>query len=435
MTVTVETLEKLERRITLTLPAQEIDHEVESRLKKLSRTVKADGFRPGKVPMSVVAQRYGYSVQYEVMNDKVGQAFASAANEAKLRVAGAPRITQKDGAPEGQIAFDATFEIYPEVAIGDLSGIEVERVSTEVTEGAIDKTIDILRRQRRTFAQRPAAEGAAETDRVTIDFEGKIEGEAFAGGTAEGFQFIIGEGQMLEQFDKAVRGMKTGESKTFPLQFPADYHGKDVAGKEADFLVTMRKIEAQHLPQVDDAFAKSLGIASPSVEALREDVKKNLDREVKFRVMARNKNAVMDALVKAAELDLPKSLVQNELERVVEAARADLKQRGVKDAENAPIPPELFQPQAERRVRLGLVVAELVRANNLQAKPDQLQKHIEETAQSYEKPSEVVRWYLSDRQRMQEVEAVVIEANVTDFVLGKAKVVDKVLPFDEVMAA
>jgi len=435
MTVTVETLEKLERRITLTLPAQEIDHEVESRLKKLSRTVKADGFRPGKVPMSVVAQRYGYSVQYEVMNDKVGQAFASAANEAKLRVAGAPRITQKDGAPEGQIAFDATFEIYPEVTIGDLSGIEVERVSTEVTEGAIDKTIDILRRQRRTFAQRPAAEGAAETDRVTIDFEGKIDGEAFAGGSAEGFQFIIGEGQMLEQFDKAVRGMKTGESKTFPLQFPADYHGKDVAGKEADFLVTMRKIEAQHLPQVDDAFAKSLGIASPSVEALREDVKKNLEREVKFRVMARNKNAVMDALVKAAELDLPKSLVQNELERVVEAARADLKQRGVKDAENAPIPPELFQPQAERRVRLGLVVAELVRANNLQAKPDQLQKHIEEMAQSYEKPSEVVRWYLSDRQRMQEVEAVVIEANVTDFVLGKAKVVDKVLPFDEVMAA
>jgi trigger factor len=435
MTVTVETLEKLERRITLTLPAQEINNEVESRLKKLSRTVKADGFRPGKVPMSVVAQRYGYSVQYEVMNDKVGQAFASAANEAKLRVAGPPRITQKDEAPEGQIAFDATFEIYPEVSIGDLSSIEVERVSTEVTEAAIDKTIDILRRQRRTFAQRPAAEGAAETDRVTIDFEGKIDGEPFAGGKAEGFQFIIGEGQMLEQFDKAVRGMRTGESKTFPLQFPDDYHGKDVAGKEADFMVTMKKIEAQHLPEVDAGFAKSLGIADASVDALRADVKKNLEREVKFRVLARNKNAVMDALVKAAELDLPKSLVQNELERMVQAARADLKQRGVKDAENAPIPADLFQPQAERRVRLGLVVAELVRANNLQAKPDQLQRHIEEMAQSYEKPAEVVRWYLSDRQRMQEVEAVVIEANVTDHVLGKAKVVDKVLPFDELMAA
>ena len=434
MTVTVETLEKLERRITLTLPAQEIDHEVESRLKKLSRTVKADGFRPGKVPMSVVAQRYGYSVQYEVMNDKVGQAFASAANEAKLRVAGAPRITQKDGAPEGQIAFDATFEIYPEVAIGDLSGIEVERVSTEVTEAAIDKTIDILRRQRRTFAQRPAAEGAAETDRVTIDFEGKIEGEAFAGGTAEGFQFIIGEGQMLEQFDKGVRGMKVGESKTFPVAFPADYQGKDVAGKEADFTVTLKKIEAQHLPPVDESLAKALGIAGGTVEALRADVRKNLEREVKFRVQARNKASVMDALVKSAELEVPKSLVAGETERMVEQMRADLKKRGVKDAETAPIPAEMFQAQAERRVRLGLVVAELVRSQNLQAKPEQLQAHIEELSQSYEKPAEVMRWYLSDRNRMAEVEAIVVENNVAAHVLERAKATPKDVPFDELMA-
>ncbi|MEW6704547.1 MAG: trigger factor [Pseudomonadota bacterium] len=435
MTVTVETLDKLERRITLTLPASEISNEVESRLKRLSRTVKADGFRPGKVPMSVVAQRYGYSVQYEVMNDKVGEAFSSAANEAKLRVAGQPRITQKEDAPEGTIAFDATFEVYPEVKIGELAEIEVERVAADVSEEAIDKTLDILRKQRRTFAQRPAAEGAQEGDRVTIDFEGKIDGEPFAGGRAEGFQFLIGEGQMLEQFDKAVRGMKAGESKTFPLQFPEDYHGKDVAGKEADFLVTMKKIEVAHLPAVDEAFAKSLGIAEGTVEALRADIKRNLEREVKFRVQARNKAAVMDALLKVAELDVPKALVTNEVERMTEGARADLKQRGVKDADKAPIPAEIFQPQAERRVRLGLAVAELVRANNLQAKPEQLQAHIEELAQSYEKPAEVVRWYLSDRQRMAEVEAVVIENNVTEFVLGKAKVVDKTLPFDELMKA
>lgn len=435
MTVTVETLEKLQRRITLTLPAADINSEIEARLRKLSRTVKADGFRPGKVPMSVVAQRYGYSVQYEVMNDKVGQAFQSAANEAKLRVAGAPQITQKDESAEGQMAFDATFEVYPEVKIGSLADAEIERVSTEVTEEAIDKTVDILRKQRRTFAQRPAAEGAAEGDRVTIDFEGKIDGEPFAGGKAEAFQFIIGEGQMLEQFDKAVRGMKTGESKTFPLQFPEDYQGKDVAGKEADFLVTMKKIEVQHLPEVDDAFAKQLGIADGTVAGLRADVRKNLEREVKFRVLARNKAAVMDALVKAAELDLPNALVQNELERMVESARADLKQRGIKDADKAPIPEELFRPQAERRVRLGLVVAELVRANNLQAKAEQLQKHIEEISQSYEKPAEVMRWYLSDRQRMAEVEALVIENNVTDHVLGQAKVTDKALPFDELMGA
>ncbi|MDP2007380.1 MAG: trigger factor [Rubrivivax sp.] len=433
MAVQVETLEKLERRITLTLAADTINGEVASRLKKLARTVKADGFRPGKVPMSVVAQRYGYSVQYEVMNDRVGQAFADATNEAKLRVAGAPKITQKDQAPEGHMAFDATFEVYPEVRIGDLSGAEVERVSTEVTEAAIDRTVDILRKQRRTFGLRAKDEGAVETDRVTIDFEGKIDGEPFSGGKAEAFQFVIGEGQMLEQFDQAVRGMKVGESKTFPLQFPADYHGADVAGKEADFLVTVSKIEAQNLPAVDEALAKSLGIKEGTVEGLRADVKKNLEREVKFRVLARNKGAVMEALSKAAELDLPKALVAGETDRLIEGARADLKQRGVKDAETAPIPAEIFQPQAERRVRLGLVVAELVRSHNLQAKPEQLQAHIEELAQSYEKPAEVMRWYLSDRQRMAEVEAVVIENNVTEYVLGQVKVIDKVLPFDELM--
>ena len=435
MTVTVETLEKLERRITLTVSADDIGKEVDTRLKRLSRTVKADGFRPGKVPMSVVAQRYGYSVQYEVVNDRVGKAFADAASEAKLRVAGTPRIAQREEAAEGQLAFDATFEVYPEVRIADLSGMEVERLSTEVTDAAVDRTIEILRKQRRTFAQRPAAEGAAEADRVTIDFEGKIDGEPFAGGKAEAFQFIIGEGQMLEQFDLAVRGMRVGESKTFPLQFPEDYQGKDVAGKEADFLVTMKKIEAANLPDVDDAFAKASGIKEGTVDGLRADVRKNLDREVKFRLMSKNKGAVMDALLKAGELDVPKALVESETERMVESARADLKQRGIKDAETAPIPAEIFQPQAERRVRLGLVVAELVRASNLQAKPDQLQKHIEELSQSYERPAEVVRYYLTDRQRMAEVEAVVIENNVTEHVLGQVKVVDKVVPFDELMAA
>jgi trigger factor len=435
MTVQVETLEKLQRRITLTLPVDSISGEVQTRLKKLARTVRADGFRPGKVPMSVVAQRYGYSVQYEVMNDKVGEAFNSAANEAKLRVAGMPKITQKDESPEGAMAFDATFEVYPEVKIGDLSQVAVERVSTEVTEAAIDKTVDILRKQRRTFQQRPSSEEAAETDRVTIDFEGKIDGEPFAGGKAEAFQFIVGEGQMLPQFDLGVRGMKAGDNKTFPVAFPADYQGKDVAGKEADFLVTMKKIEAQHLPEVNEAFVKTLGINDATVEALRADVKKNLEREVKFRVLSRNKAAVMDALVGAAELDVPTALVENETERMVESARADLKQRGVKDADKAPIPAELFKDQAERRVRLGLVVAELVRTNSLQAKPEQLQAHIEEMSQSYEKPAEVMRWYLSDRQRMAEVEAIVIESNVTAHVLGLAKVSDKVLPFDELMTA
>jgi trigger factor len=434
MAVTVETLEKLERKMTLTLPVSAIQSEVDSRLKRMARTVKMDGFRPGKVPMNVVAQRYGYSVHYEVMNDKVGEAFSQAANEAKLRVAGQPRISEKEGAPEGELAFDAIFEVYPEVKIGDLANAEVEKLTSEVSDEAIDKTVDILRKQRRTFAQRAMDAAAQDGDRATIDFEGKIDGETFAGGKAEAFQFLVGEGQMLKEFEDAVRGMKSGESKTFPLNFPADYHGKDVAGKQADFMVTVKKIEAAHLPEVNEALAKSLGIADATVEGLRADIKKNLEREVKFRLLARNKNAVMDALVANSELDVPQAIVQAELERMVEGARADLKQRGIKDADKAPIPDDIFRPQAEKRVRLGLVVAELTRANKLFPTSEQIKAHVQELASSYEKPEDVVRWYFGDEKRMAEVESVVIENNVTDFVMGKAKVVEKAVAFDELMA-
>jgi trigger factor len=294
--------------------------------------------------------------------------------------------------------------------------------------------VEILRKQRRTFAQRAQDAAAQDDDRVTVDFEGKIDGEPFQGGKADDFQFLVGEGQMLKEFEDAVRGMKAGESRTFPLAFPEDYHGKDVAGKQADFMVTVKKIEAAHLPEVNEALAKSLGIPDGTVEALRADIKKNLEREVKFRLMARNKQAAMDALLSKAELDLPKSSVQAEVDRMIEGARADLKQRGIKDADKAPIPDDIFRPQAERRVRLGLVVAELVRNNNLHAKPEQIKAHVEELAASYEKPTDVVRWYFSDNRRLAEVEAIVIENNVTDYLLSQAKVVEKAVSFDELMA-
>ena len=283
--------------------------------------------------------------------------------------------------------------------------------------------------------QRPAAEAAVDGDRVTIDFEGKIDGVPFEGGKAEGFQFILGEGQMLEQFEKAVRGMKTGESKTFPLHFPADYHGKDVAGKEADFIVTLKKIEAQHLPDVDEAFAKALGIADGTVEALRADINKNLEREVKFRVLARNKASVMDALVKAAELDVPKALVQarssawsNRLEPTSRSAASRTPKR------------RRSRPNCSSRKPSAACASDSSwpnssQSNNLQAKPDQIKAHIDELAQSYEKPDEVVRWYLGDQKRIAEVEAMVLENNVTEYVLSRAKVNDKSLAFDELMAA
>ena len=433
MAVNVETLEKLERKITLTLPTSVIQNEVTTRLKKLARQVKVDGFRPGKVPMNIVAQRYGYSVHYEVMNDKVGEAFNQAANEANLRVAGQPRINEKDQPSETEMAFDAIFEVYPEVTIKDLSAVEVERVTADVTEAAIDKTVDILRKQRRSFAQRAMDAAAAEGDRVSVDFLGKIDGEPFDGGRAEDFQFIIGEGQMLKEFEDAALGMKSGESKTFPLTFPADYQGREVAGKTADFMVTLKKLEAAHLPELTDELAKSLGVAGGSVDALRADIRANLEREVKFRLLGRNKQAALDALVAQADLDLPKSIVQSELDRMTEGAREELKQRGIKDADKAPIPEDVFRPQAERRVRMGLVVSEVVRMHNLQATPEQIKAHVEELAASYEKPSEVARWYYSDNRRMAEVEAIVIENNVTNYVLSLVKVKDKNISFDELM--
>ena len=433
MAVNVETLEKLERKMTLTLPLEVIQGEVDARLRKLSRTVKMDGFRPGKVPMGVVAQRYGYSVQYEVMNDKVGEAFYSAANEAKLRVAGQPTISEKEGAPEGQVTFDAVFEVFPEVKLGDLSAAEVEKVSVDVSDDAIERTLDILRKQRRSFAQRAQGTPAEDGDRVTVDFAGKIDGEPFEGGKADDFQFVIAEGQMLKEFEDAVRGMKVGESKTFPLAFPADYHGADVAGKTADFLVTVKKIEAAHLPEVNEQLAKSLGVAEGTVEGLRADIRKNLEREVSFRVTQRNKQAVMQALVGGAELDVPNALVKGEVARMIENARADLKARGMKDVEKLPIPEDTFRPEAERRVRTGLVVAELVSQNSLQATPDQVKAQVETMAASYERPEDVVRYYFADANRLAEVQAIATENNVADFVLGKAKVTDKQLGFDELM--
>ena len=433
MAVNVETLGKLERKMTLTLPVETIRSEVDARLRKLARSVRMDGFRPGKVPLGVVAQQYGYSVQYEVMNDKVGQAFFSAANEANLRVAGQPTITEKEGAPDGEVAFDAVFEVLPEVKIGDLAAVEVETVSAEVDDDAIERTLEILRKQRRSFAQRAKDAPAEAGDRVTVDFIGKIDGEPFDGGKADNFQFIIGEGQMLAAFDAAVRGMKAGQSKTFVLDFPADYPGQSVAGKQADFMVTVSKIESTHLPVVDDHLAKSLGVKDGTVQALREDIRGNLTREVKARINARNKQAVMDALLAKAELEVPKVSVQAELGRMVEDARASLKARGIKDVDKLPIPEDNFRPQAERRARLGLVLAELVRTANLQAKPEQVRAQVQDLAAAYEKPDDVVRYYYDDPRRLAGAEALALENNITEYVLGQVKVTERKLAFDELM--
>jgi trigger factor len=438
----VENLGKLERRLSISVALAEVETEVDTRLKRLTRTVKMAGFRPGKVPLKVVAQQYGYQVQSEVLNEKIGNAFSQAVTENQLRVAGAPNIEPKAGAAatEGTVAFDATFEVYPEVKIGDLAGAEVEKVTADVADAEIDKTINILRKQRVHYHPKGVAgdhgDGgeavAANGDRIVVDFIGTLDGTPFNGGTANDYAFVLGEGRMLPEFEAAAVGLRVGESKVFPLSFPEDYQGKDVAGKTAEFTITVKGIEWGHQPEVDAEFAQSLGIADGDLEKMRADIRSNLEREVKKRLQTRNKEAVMNILIAHSELDVPKALLESEVQRLMESTKNDMRQRGMKD--DMPFPPELFQPQAERRVRLGLILAELVRAQDLKAKPEQIKAQVEDYAQSYENPAEVVRWYYADQNRLAEVEALVLEENVVNYVLGLVKVKETSVAFDELMA-
>ncbi len=425
----VETLGALERRIDISVPAADINKEVANRLAKLARTVRMPGFRPGRVPMKMIASSYGAQVQAEVLNDKVGEAFSAAIKDSKLRVAGTPQLTPKEGAAE-QLAFSATFEVYPEIAIGDLSGAEVRRAVCPIGEAEIDKTLEIMRRQRAKFEA--VERGAADGDRLTIDFKGMIDGTPFEGGSGTDFAFTLGQGRMLPDFEAALRGAVGGSTKTFPVQFPADYRATDLAGKTAQFEVLVKKVEQPLLPPVDAEFARSLGVADGDIARMRTEVKANLEREVSTRLKARTKDSVMAALLAAASFEVPKSLVQEDQQRLAEMARADLVARGI-DAKEAPVPAEVFAPQAERRVRLGLLIAELVRTENLQARQDQVRKAIEEIAQSYEKPAQVIQWYLGNRERLAEVETMTLENNVVEWVLKQAKVTEVAVPFDELM--
>ena len=427
----METLGGLERRVAMKLPAEEIERQVDARLKQLARNMKLPGFRPGKVPLKLVAQTYGPQVRSEVLSDAVQKAFSEAVKEANLRVAGYPRIEKKDG-EAGALEFSATFEIYPEVKLGDISAATIERPQVSVDDAAVDRTIGILRKQRTRFvaAKRPAGDG----DRLTVDFEGRVDGQVFPGGKAENFVFTIGEGRLLPEFDAAVRGMSEGETKTFTVKFPGDYQGKEVAGKEASFELKLKTVEEPRLPALDADFAKSLGVADGSLEKMRSEIRANVEREVAKRVEARVKAQALQGLLDATPLELPKSLVEMETQQLVQRAAGDLQARGIKP-EQVPLNPTAFEESAKRRVALGLIIGELARGENLQPKPAEVRALVEQEAQTYESPAEVVKWFYMQPQRLSEMEGVALEANVVKWVLSKAKVVEKPVPFDELMGS
>ena len=432
MDVTVENLEGLNRKITLALPWEGIRAAVDKKLSQTQRKAKVQGFRPGKAPLKMVDAMYGADIRNEVLNDAVVKAFYEVVEAQKLRVAGLPRFNEVENQDdENTFKIDAQFEVFPEVKVGDLSAQEVEKATTEVSEAEVDKTIEILRGQRTRYNHVERA--AQKEDRVIIDFAGKIDGEAFDGGSAENYPFVLGQGQMLPEFEAGVEGLKEGESKDVEVSFPEDYHGKEVAGKTAVFTITLRNVSAATLPEVDEEFAKQLGIVDGDVAKMRDEVKKNVSREVNRRVAEKNKAAVMDALLAVTEFDVPAALVQEETGRMMQDARQNFINQGF-DAKQLPeLPADMFTEQATRRVKLGLILAQLVEEQQLQPTNDDIRDIVAEFAESYEDPAEVIEWYMGDAERQQGPAALATEAKVVEFVLGKAKVTDKALSFDEVM--
>lgn len=433
MQTSLETLGALERRLNVAVPIAEIEGEVKKRLTRLARTVKVAGFRPGKAPLRMLDQQYGSQVRSDVISERVQSTFNDAIRSQNLRVAGTPRIEpQRGDQPATEtLEFSAVFEVYPEVQIGQVEDIAITRPLAEVTPQDIDRTLEVLRKQRTTYS---TVERAAQAgDRVHVDFTGTIDGVEFAGGQARDFPIVLGEGRMLPEFEAAITGAAAGDAREFPLTFPADYHGREVAGKEARFTLTVHRVEAPETPALDSEFAKAFGIASASVDDLRREVEANLRLELKRKVDAAIKAQALSGLRQRATFAVPKALVDSEAHALRERTLANLREQPNVKPENLDLSLDVFRPQAEERVALGLIIAELVRNEQLHAKPEQIKTLVTETAQTYEQPDAVVRWHYEKPERLRDFEAMVLEQNVVDWILARATVTDEPTTFETIM--
>ena len=428
----VETLGALERRLNAFIPQQQLRGEIEARLKRLGRTAKVHGFRPGKVPFKILQQQYGAQVHQEVLGDALQRSFAEAAQANSLKVVGYPDFEIKTADPAAeQIEYSATFEVYPEVVLGDIGAESMERATCVLSDTDIDHTINTLRKQRAVYEV--ADRAAQNEDQVRIDFSGKLDGAVFEGGEATDFAVVLGAGRMLPDFENAIIGMKAGKTRSFDMTFPKDYHGKNVAGRQVTFTLTLHGVEAPRLPELDAEFARSLGVEDGDVGKLKAEIRENLGRELERRLKAHNKNNAMDLLLKVARLEAPKALVDSEVQNLVQLSMHDMRERGVKIPQGASLPPELFAERAQKRVKLGLILAELVKQQDLNAKPEQVKALVQDYAQSFEHPEEVVKWHYGDSSRLQEARNMVLEDNVVAWVMKVAKVTDRVMEFNELM--
>jgi len=429
----VETVSALERRLNASIPQQAIHGEVSARLKNIGRNARIAGFRPGKVPVKVLEQYYGAQARHEALSDALHQSFAEAAQANNLKVAGYPQFELKThDLNADHIEYSATFEVYPEVVMGDVSGEAVERATFKLSQTDVDNTIATLRKQRATYED--VTRAAQTDDKTVVDFVGKLNGEVFQGGEGKDYPVLLGSGSMLPEFEAAIVGMKVGEVKSFDMTFPETYHGKDVAGKQVTFTITLNSVEAPKLPELDAEFVKSLGIEDGDVSKLQEEIRSNLAREVARRLKVRNKDAAMNALMNVAKFDLPKALVDSEAQSLMQQTVQDMEARGMK-MKGMKLPPELFKERAEKRVKLGLILADLVSKHNLKATAEQVRALVDDYAQSFDDSAEVVRWYYADPSRLQEVENLVLEENVVGWVMGQAKVADKAVSFDDLMGS
>ena len=431
MALNVETLSKLERRITISVPLQPLDAQIKQRLNQVARTAKFSGFRPGKAPLGLVNQHYGNQVRDEVYSAAVEKSFGDAVDESKLRVAGFPNIEHKpfDAASE-VLEYTATFEVFPEVSLGDLSKVKIERPVIELTDADVKKTLDVLVKQRVSFE--PVKRAAKKGDRVNVTLKASIDGQEVESTGDSGIDLVLGEGGRVESFDEQLAGGKAGTTKQFEITYPADHSPEQLAGKTVGYEVTYVSVSQPKFPEIDADFAKSLGVEDGDVEKMKAEISESLEQEVAKRVGAKLKEQVFQALVDNAEFEIPHIILESEVNRMMQTTEQNLKQRGA-DLGNITLEPAMFEDQAKRSAKLRLVLGELINTNSLHASADQVRAMVDVFSQSFERPADVITWYYADPKRLDEPSALATEENAVAWVLSKAKVSDKKVKFDDLM--
>ena len=429
MQVSVESGEGLTKKLLVNLPAERVDAVVDAKLKETARTIRLDGFRPGKVPVRVVRQRFGAQIRQDAYGELIQSSFYEAAQQENLKPVGEPSIELREDEAEGGLAYTATFEVMPEIELADFSALEIKRPVAEVTDADVDEMIRKLREQRTEWidVERPAQEG----DKITVDFKGFIDGEAFEGGSAEDVDLVLGSGTMIPGFEEGLIGAKAGDEVKLELKFPDDYRVEHLAGKEATFDVTVKSVAEPKLPEVDEEFVKSLGVEDGTEESLRKEVRENMERELKQKLKSRTKERVMDALLEVHEIQVPAAMVQREAEALKQQTQQEMAQSGQQSTVD--LPASIFEPQAERRIKLGLIVGEIIRGNEIEVDQARVDEAIAEQAATFEEPQEIIDWYANNPQARSSVENVVMEDQAVEWVLEQAKVEDENLSFDELV--